>query len=169
VGEDVVIQAIPKAEEAWHCGNTSGNRHSIGIEIVESGDRQMVLETAAEFVADMLIAYGWTTAQIKQHYDWAKKACPRILIDKTYIKDNMNWEWFVGKVEEYMAEKRRYKTVSELPAWAQPVIQDLVDEKAIADGNKLDLSMDMVRVLIIVHRWVTAVLNKAVSEIKNKK
>jgi len=29
--------------------------------------------------------------------------------------------------------------------------------------------MDMVRVLIIVHRWVTAVLNKAVSEIKNKK
>ena len=59
VGTGTVIQAIPEEEEAWHCGKTEGNRHSIGVEICESGDRRSVLETAAVFVADLLKKYGW--------------------------------------------------------------------------------------------------------------
>ena len=59
VGNKKVIQAIPEDEEAWHCGKPEGNKHSIAIEIIESGDRTQVLNTAAEFTADLLKKYGW--------------------------------------------------------------------------------------------------------------
>jgi len=102
IGEGVVIQAIPENETAWHCGISMGNNHSIGIEIVESGNRLRVLATAAEFVADMLKKYGWTTDRLKRHYDWTGKNCPRILIDKKYIVDDMDWKWFLQAVKDFM-------------------------------------------------------------------
>lgn len=99
VGEGLVIQAIPENETAWHCGNTTGNNHSIGIEIVESGDRCKVLTTAAEFVADLLKKYGWGIDKLKRHYDWTGKNCPRILIDKSQIKGSTDWNRFLKTVE----------------------------------------------------------------------
>lgn len=102
VGAGIVIQAIPDIEKAWHCGEESGNRFSLGVEIVETGDRHAVLETAAEFVADKLTEYNWTLKDIKKHYDWTGKNCPRILIDKAYIKDGMDWAYFIGRVEYYL-------------------------------------------------------------------
>lgn len=105
VGEDIVIQAIPDIEEAWHCGNTTGNRYSIGVEIVESGNRKKVLETAAKFVASKLRDYNLPNSCVKQHYDWTRLA-----------------------------------------------IQKLVNTGKIADGNKLDLTIDMVRILVIMKR-----------------
>ena len=102
IGAGEVIQAIPDKEIAWHCGAAIGNRFSIGVEIVETGDRKTVLETAAEFTADKLKEYGWNITNIKKHYDWTKKNCPRILIDKTYIRDGMDWSYFIGRVEYYL-------------------------------------------------------------------
>lgn len=99
IGEGIVIQAIPESETAWHCGKAEGNNHSIGIEIVESGDRLKVLNTAAEFVADLLKRYGWGIDRLKRHYDWTGKNCPRILIDNTYIKNNLDWQWFLKTIE----------------------------------------------------------------------
>ena len=115
VGEGIVIRAIPHTEPAWHCGNDYGNKHSIGIEIVESGDRCKVLMTAAEYIADLLRERGWGIDRLKRHYDWTGKNCPRILIDKAYIKGNMNWEWFVKKVSEFlegeMVEPKKEKII----------------------------------------------------------
>ena len=102
VGAGIVINAIPHKEECWHSGTTEGNRHSIGIEIVESGDRRAVLLTAAEYVADLLYEYGWGLDKLKKHYDWTKKNCPRILIDKTYIVGGMDWYWFLARVTEFL-------------------------------------------------------------------
>ena len=154
VGNGIVIEAIPEEEEAWHCGTTEGNKHSISVEICESGDRRAVLETAAAFVADLLEKYGWGIDRLKKHYDWTGKNCPRILIDKGYIKDGMDWEWFIKAVKSSMEEKmeKRYNTISELPSWAKDTIQKLVDEGKIADGNRLDMSEDMLRVLVIMNR-----------------
>lgn len=101
-GEGVIIQAIPDGEEAWHCGNSYGNKHSIGIELIESGDRKKVLETGAEFVADLLKQYKLTINDVKRHYDWTKKNCPRILIDPQYIKDGLDWNYFLKRVKFYL-------------------------------------------------------------------
>ena len=111
VGEGIVIQAIPDNETAWHCGNSTGNNHSIGIEIVESGNRAKVLMTAAEFTAELLKKYGWGIDKLKRHYDWTGKNCPRILIDKTYIKDNLNWQWFLKTVSAFLADDGKIKMV----------------------------------------------------------
>jgi N-acetylmuramoyl-L-alanine amidase CwlA len=102
VGNKKVIQAIPEDEEAWHCSRSEGNKHSIAIEIIESGDRAAVLNTAAEFTADLLKKYGWEVDKLKRHYDWTGKNCPRILIDKGYIRNGLNWAWYVATVEAYL-------------------------------------------------------------------
>lgn len=60
-------------------------------------------------------------------------------------------DWKAPKEETEMPEKR-YNTIAELPEWAKPTIQHLVNCKKIADGNKLDLSMDMIRILVMMNR-----------------
>lgn len=109
VGEGIVIQAIPESEIAWHCGKAEGNKHSIGVEVIESGDRLKVLTTAAEFVAELLKRHGWGVDRLKTHHDWTGKNCPRILIDKSYIKSNLNWEWFVETVNAFLVEETETK------------------------------------------------------------
>ena len=47
----------------------------------------------------------------------------------------------------------RYNTVQECPGWAQATIQKLVDKKHLnGNGEGLDLSADMVRLLVILDR-----------------
>lgn len=157
VDENTIIQAIPEAEEAWHAGYSHGNKYSIGIEICESGDRRKTLENAAEFLAGKLKGYGWGTDKIKKHQDWSGKNCPRILIDNACVVGGMDWDWFVGRVEdslkgeEEMVEKR-YQTLAEVPEWGKKTIEKMVKEGKIADRNKLDISLDMLRVLVILDR-----------------
>lgn len=155
VGEGIVIQAIPDQEEAWHCGSQTGNQYSIGIELVESGSRRAVLETAAEFIADKLKEYGYTKRAVVKHQDWTGKNCPRILIDPAYIKNGMGWEYLCGQIEEYIRRdgmEKRYQTIGELPDWAKPTIKLLAERGKIADKNHLDLTMDMLRTIVILSR-----------------
>ena len=106
VGEGVVIQATPDSEEAWHSGVPEGNKYSIGIELIESGDRKNVLETAAEFIAEKLKEHSLSMDDIKCHFDWTGKNCPRILIDNKYIKEGMNLEYFKKRIEKYFFEEK---------------------------------------------------------------
>lgn len=156
VDESGVVQAIPEREEAWHCGDTGGNRHSLSIEICESGDRVKTLLNAAKFAAEKLVEYGLTIKDLRRHADWVNKDCPRILIDPVYIYRNYGWNWFVKQVEEEMQKMntKRYNTINEIPEWGRATVQKLIDKGAIADRNRLDLSEDMVRTLVIWARFV---------------
>jgi len=55
--------------------------------------------------------------------------------------------------DEEVAEKR-FNTVDELPAWAQKPLQKLIDEGKLAASDKMDLSLDMVRLLVVISRLV---------------
>ena len=101
VGECEVIQAIPDRETAYHCGNSTGNTYSLSVEIVESGERSLVLLTAAEFVADKLKELGLGIDALRQHFNWSAKDCPRILRNKDYIQGAMDWDWFKKVVRMY--------------------------------------------------------------------
>lgn len=103
VGEDTVIQALPDDAQAWHCSVTEGNRHSLSIEICESGDRRKTLINAAELVAVKAEKFGLTENEILKHFDWKGKNCPRILIDCNFIKNGMDWSWFMAEVKKNMA------------------------------------------------------------------
>lgn len=156
VDESGVVQAIPDNEEAWHCGDEDGNRTSLSIEICESGDRVKTLLNAAKFAAEKLVEYGLTIKDLRRHADWVNKDCPRILIDPVYIYRNYGWNWFVKQVEEEMQKMntKRYNTINEIPEWGRATVQKLIDKGAIADRNRLDLSEDMVRTLVIWARFV---------------
>ena len=150
VDDKEIIQAIPDSEEAWHCGNKDGNRFSIGIEICESGDREKTLRNAAVLVAGKLKELKLSVDDMVRHYDWTKKDCPRILIDKRYIKGGMDWQWFKGEVERNM--EKRYNTIDEVPEWGKAAIQELIDKGCFADVKALNLSEDMVRVFVVMDR-----------------
>lgn len=158
VDENEIIQAIPDNETAWHCGDSYGNKHSIGVEICESGDRTKTLERAARFAAEKMKEYNFDISNILRHYDWTGKNCPRILIDRAYIKDGMNWEWFINRVKSYFEgdEKvgRIYNWTIEVPEWARATVQKLLDKGYLKGNDKgeLELTYSMLKLLVINDR-----------------
>ena len=54
------------------------------------------------------------------------------------------------------ASNPRYETIKDIPDWAQAGVQRLVDRGALAGtgGGKLDLSLDMLRTMIVCQRMV---------------
>lgn len=107
VDEREAIEAIPLDEVAWHAGDGSngpGNRQSVSIEICESGDRVKTLTNAALLVADLLKMFGFSFAEIRQHYDWSGKNCPRIL------RVGNLWTGFLSDINMAMKEIPKWKT-----------------------------------------------------------
>lgn len=105
-----------KCENAWHSGDgsgaTSGNKTSLSIEICESGNREKTLRNAIELTARVLFEKGWGTDRLRQHYDWNRKNCPRIL------RDTGRWGWFVSEVGKRLNELKGVsvsKPVSPIP------------------------------------------------------
>ena len=96
VDDKEAIIAIPLNEKSNHSGNSTGNVTSIGLEICESGDREKTLRNAIQVSALILKKFNLTYKDLKQHYDWNKKNCPRIL------RDEGRWEWFVDEVKKEM-------------------------------------------------------------------
>jgi N-acetylmuramoyl-L-alanine amidase len=94
VDETQSIECIPLDETAYHCANSYGNAHSIGIEICETGNQDIVIDNAATLIAKMLIEHGWGIDKVKKHQDWSGKYCPHLLIPK--------WDWFIRLIQSKM-------------------------------------------------------------------
>ena len=110
VDDKQAIQVLPFNEMAWHAGDGlgTGNTRSIGLEICEGGDRVKALTNAAEVVRDLMEAYNIDRNHVARHKDWSGKNCPRILLDPAYIKNGMNWSWFLSRLtpaKEHWAAK----------------------------------------------------------------
>ena len=90
-------------------------------------------------------------------------------VDMPHIQWDNGGEWTSGMIlagklppdmplwgaekDEQEEEKVRYNTVKECPQWAQKTIQKLVDKGYLSgNGEGLDLSHDMVRMLVINDR-----------------
>ena len=83
-------------EVAYHAGDATGNRTSIGIEICESGDRQKTLRNAIQLTAALLKERSWGINRLKRHFDWSGKHCPRILMANNWA----GWKNFLQGVEK---------------------------------------------------------------------
>lgn len=99
VDEKEVVQGLPFNRNAWASGdgaNGQGNRKYIHIEICRStGDEatfRKCEQNCAEYVATLLKQYGWTTANIKQHHDFANKNCP-------HRTRQLGWQRFLNMVQ----------------------------------------------------------------------
>lgn len=66
--------------------------------------------------------------------------------------DEKETEW-KEDLKEIQREITRYNTIEELPEWAKPTIQKLVDKGLLTgDGKNLDLSADIIRVFVVLDR-----------------
>jgi len=104
VDEMGAYQHLPDNETAYHAGDGSGpgNKQSIGIEICQNIDGNLLLatENAARLCAILCRMHDIATKNIVQHNFWSGKNCPQELrANRPY-----SWNTFISKVEDYVKE-----------------------------------------------------------------
>ena len=164
VDDGSIINSVPDDYIAWAVGGskykyTKGgtfygkctNANSISIELCDTKKNgvydftEATMKNAADLVKLLMEKYTVPVERVIRHYDVTGKVCP-----KPFVDDEKAWKEFKERLVDNM--EKRYNKISELPTWAKPTIQKLVNEGKIADGNKLDMSEDMLRVLVIINR-----------------
>ena len=164
VDDDSITRSVPDDYIAWAVGGskykyTKGgtfygkctNANSISIELCDTKKNgvydftEATMKNAADLVKLLMEKYTVPVERVIRHYDVTGKVCP-----KPFVDDEKAWKEFKERLVDNM--EKRYNKISELPTWAKPTIQKLVNEGKIADGNKLDMSEDMLRVLVIINR-----------------
>lgn len=145
IDEKQAVEAIPLDEVAWHAGdggNGPGNRTSIGIEVCESGNQEIVWRNAVSLVAKMLHERGWSTSKVKAHRDWSGKNCPRLILPR--------WSEFIADIEK---ELKRLSGAS-IPDWKKAGLEYLAEQGLITDPagwlQKIDDDMPVWAVMTIL-------------------
>lgn len=148
-----IIQQLPITEPGWHAGDGSdgtGNLKSIGIEICEIDGAE---DKAIKFVAELLKLLSMDVGKVVPHQHWSGKYCPRLILP--------HWDSFIDKIKKEMEmlkmpeEIKRYKNINEMPEWMRSYVMKWIVKGYIkGDGTDLNLSEDMIRVLIIAERMM---------------
>ena len=96
-----------------------------------------------------------------RHYDVTGKRCPMPWVD-----DPAQWAAFKDMLmpkstttdEEDEDDMVRYNKLEDVPDWAQDTVRELVDAGALGGvgGGNLDLSMDMIRGLVVGTKYAAA-------------
>ena len=168
------MQSVLECDTAWHCGARAywhpecRNANSIGIEMCSrkraDGSYYILPETvvnAAALAREIMQRYGIDTDHVLRHYDVTGKRCPMPWVD-----DPAQWAAFKDMLvpestttdEEDENDMVRYNTIEEVPSWAQDTVRALVDAGALGGvgGGNLDLSMDMIRGLVVGTKYAAA-------------
>jgi GH24 family phage-related lysozyme (muramidase) len=94
---------------------------------------------------------GRTVAQIGKALPLYNKAGGKVLAG--LVRRRAAEQTLFEKEFEKGGEDMRYNTVAECPAWARETVQLAVSNGwLMGDGGKLDLSEDMLRMLVVLHR-----------------
>lgn len=156
------------------------NRNCISIEICStSADRAVhypndknwkftnkALDNAVKLARQLMQDYQIPAGNVIRHYDVSGKCCPGIVGWNADSGDESKWLKFKARlVESAVPEVKeeaevRYNTIAELPEWARPSVQKLIDAgklngsggKKDKDGNPADLNLseDMVRLIVML-------------------
>ena len=174
VDEHGAMQSVREGDTAWHCGARAywhpecRNGNSIGIEMCSrkraDGSYYIKPETvanAATVAKDIMQRYGIDTEHVVRHYDVTGKRCPMPWVD-----DPAQWAAFKDMLmpkstttdEEDEDDMVRYNKLEDVPDWAQDTVRELVDAGALGGvgGGNLDLSMDMIRGLVVGTKYASA-------------
>ena len=155
VDETTVVRSVPEEYVAYHCGGTvyrhdkCRNGNSIGVELCcrwENGAYSFAPETVAQaqrLVRRLMQNYDIPAERVLRHYDVTGKVCPAPFVGR----GQADWERFKGGLTVY-------NTLEQVPDWARPSIEKLLETGALTgneDGD-LDLSRDLTRTLVVLDR-----------------
>ena len=178
--DGTVYQTLPWTVQAWHCGGSANSTH-IGVEMTEPSagmTRSEAAEqiagtyrTVVELFAELCKQYELDPAQdgvIIGHAEGHRRgvasnhADPELLwrtYDMGYTMDGFRRdvaEAMAKEDREEVPDMPRYDSVAEMPQWARADAQRLIDRGVLSGvGNgKLDLSLDMIRTMIVCQRML---------------
>ncbi len=117
VDDSQIIQVLPVNEVAWHAGDGgsgTGNRKSVAIEICEPGDRKKAVDNAVWLTKELMRDLKIDKAHIKQHHDWSGKDCPRILRNSAYIKEGIDWAYFMAQIDAQKQDAEKQSEEEEM-------------------------------------------------------
>ena len=157
VDEKNALLSVPEEFVAYHCGGAAyahpecRNGNSIGVELCSDKDASGAyyftddtMENAAELIRELMKKHDVPIERVLRHYDVTGKICPAPFVGAGYEY----WKEF-----KELVNMKKYNKLEEIPAWGQPTIQKLMDSGFLAGtGTGLDLSHDMVRMLVILDR-----------------
>lgn len=172
VDEYGAMQSVHEGDTAWHCGARAywhpecRNANSIGIEMCSrkraDGSYYIKPETvanAATLAKDIMQRYGIDIDHVLRHYDVTGKHCPMPWVD-----DPAQWDAFKASLapgentDEEDDNMVRYDSIDDVPGWAQDTVRALMDVGALQgdDQGRLDLSLDMIRGMVIGTKYAAA-------------
>jgi len=181
--DGTVYQTMPWETIAWHCGGSANSTH-IGVEMTEPSAGMTYAEaaeqiagtyhTAVELFAALCKQYGLDPEQdgvIIGHAEGHRRgvasnhADPELLwrqYGMGYTMDGFRADVAAAMDkndnEEDEDDMVRYNTIEEVPSWAQDTVRALMDAGALQgdDQGRLDLSLDMIRGMVIGKRYADA-------------
>lgn len=157
VDDTEAVLTVPEEFVAWHCGGAEyvhpecRNGNSVGVELCSRKDAdgvyyftQDTVDNAVELVRELMAKYSVPVENVIRHYDVTGKICPAPFVGAGVDQ----WDEF----KEELAMKR-YDKIEEVPSWAAATVKKLMEQGILqGDGKSLDLSYDMVRMLVILDR-----------------
>ncbi len=94
---------------------------------------------------------------------------PAVLVETAFLTNAADRGYLTGQPEAFAAAiaagvfqylgweepemEKRYETLAQIPAWAQPTVEKLLARGVFADDTQLDLSFDMVRMFVLLDRY----------------
>ena len=168
VDDDSATLSVPEAYVAYHCGANyyyhpeCRNSNSIGVELssIKRGGvyafTEATVTNAVELVAELMRKYNVPLDHVVRHYDVTHKICPAPFCGAGLTA----WQDFKDRLEE--ETMTRYNKIADMPSYAKATVTKLVDKGLLngSGGDKdengrpadLDLSQDMIRLLVIQDR-----------------
>lgn len=162
-----VIQSVPDDFAAYSvggrkypsCGKTGGgrfygkctNENSINVELCDTRKNgkfdfsEETLDNAADLCRVLLKKYNIPVDNIIRHFDVTGKNCPA-----PFVSDGKAWEAFQERIVD---EVKYYEEKKDVPKWAQPMVQDMIDKGCFGDTKALHLSDDMLRTMALMERY----------------
>jgi len=107
VDDSEIYHHLPDNEIAWHAGDgrkdDGGNISGIGIEICVNadGDFDKAVLNAAMLTAKLINENGFSIANVKQHYDFSGKNCPKEL------RESDRWQNFLSLVQSFLCNDKQ--------------------------------------------------------------
>lgn len=181
--DGAVYQTMPWYMIAWHCGGAANQTH-IGVEMTEPSTGMTYAEaaeqiagtyrTAVELFAALCKRYGLDPTQdgvIIGHAEGHRRGVASNHADPEYLWNaygmGYTMDGFRADVAVKMAAENtdegdddmvRYNSIDDVPGWAQDTVRALMDAGALQgdDQGRLDLSLDMIRGMVIGKRYADA-------------
>lgn len=146
VGDNIIIEAIPPTEVAYHAGdgrNGIGNTKSIGIEMVETGNRDKVIKNTIGLVKHLQNRFNIGHDKVVRHFDWTGKNCPRILNQNGYWSEWIYFKTLLRKEDKKMTDKEVREIIreevlaskSKVSPWAKDYWEKAI-ELGLTDGSR---------------------------------